>query len=147
MKAFAKYLITEIKLHALLYNENGVHLIDGSGSEASTPPSSPKVERAADPVPVVAAPVKKKRTRKLSTSAMYTGPGGDPLPRDVLTNVTQFTKKQKKGTIDVWWLYDDGGLTLLIPYILSNRKQFDGCTLRVFSLSSRKDELGREQRK
>ena len=28
---------------------------------------------------------------------------------------------KKKGFIDVWWMYDDGGLTLLIPYILSTR--------------------------
>jgi hypothetical protein len=37
------------------------------------------------------------------------GPGGSILPKDVLNNLTQFQKKQKKGTIDVWWLYDDGG--------------------------------------
>lgn len=23
--------------------------------------------------------------------------------------ITRFQRKQKKGTIDVWWLYDDGG--------------------------------------
>jgi hypothetical protein len=28
---------------------------------------------------------------------------------------------KRKGTIDVWWLYDDGGLTLLLPYILTTR--------------------------
>ena len=31
------------------------------------------------------------------------------------------SKKKLVGTIDVYWLYDDGGLTLLLPYILSNR--------------------------
>jgi hypothetical protein len=24
-------------------------------------------------------------------------------------NENAFQKKQKKGTIDIWWLYDDGG--------------------------------------
>jgi hypothetical protein len=43
----------------------------------------------------------------------YRGPGGSTLPKDVLNNLTQFQKKQKKGTIDVWWLYDDGGKTHL----------------------------------
>uniref|UniRef100_A0A6I8NS88 Solute carrier family 12 member 1 n=1 Tax=Ornithorhynchus anatinus TaxID=9258 RepID=A0A6I8NS88_ORNAN len=44
----------------------------------------------------------------------------------------QFKKKQGKGTIDVWWLFDDGGLTLLIPYILTLRKKWKGCRLRIF---------------
>lgn len=122
---------------------------DGTSSEASSPPSSPKIERSnpAGPDGNNSILAQKKRQRKHSVSAMYTGPGGATLPRDILTNVTQFQKKQKKGTIDVWWLYDDGGLTLLLPYLLTTRSQFSGCTLRIFSLASRKDELGREQRK
>ena len=31
-------------------------------------------------------------------------------------------KKPENGTIDVWWLSDDGGLTLLVPYLLKQRK-------------------------
>uniref|UniRef100_A0A096NM06 Solute carrier family 12 member 1 n=1 Tax=Papio anubis TaxID=9555 RepID=A0A096NM06_PAPAN len=45
---------------------------------------------------------------------------------------TQFKKKQEKGTIDVWWLFDDGGLTLLIPYILTLRKKWKDCKLRIY---------------
>ncbi|XP_042276253.1 solute carrier family 12 member 2-like [Thunnus maccoyii] len=44
----------------------------------------------------------------------------------------QFKKKQGKGTIDVWWLFDDGGLTLLIPYLLTNRSKWGDCRIRVF---------------
>ncbi|KAJ8340419.1 hypothetical protein SKAU_G00350520 [Synaphobranchus kaupii] len=44
----------------------------------------------------------------------------------------QFQKKQAKGTIDVWWLFDDGGFTLLIPYILTTRKKWKDCKLRIF---------------
>uniref|UniRef100_A0AAR2J0X9 Solute carrier family 12 member 2 n=1 Tax=Pygocentrus nattereri TaxID=42514 RepID=A0AAR2J0X9_PYGNA len=44
----------------------------------------------------------------------------------------QFKKKQCKGTIDVWWLFDDGGLTLLIPYLLTNKKKWKDCKIRVF---------------
>ncbi|KAG7233647.1 hypothetical protein INR49_006761 [Caranx melampygus] len=47
----------------------------------------------------------------------------------------QFKKKQPKGTIDVWWLFDDGGLTLLLPYILTTRKWKD-CELRIFIAGS-----------
>jgi len=57
-----------------------------------------------------------------------------------------FKVKQKKGYIDCWWLYDDGGLTLLLPHIINNRSQFENCTLRVFTLANRKDELDREKR-
>ncbi|XP_028274252.1 solute carrier family 12 member 2 isoform X1 [Parambassis ranga] len=44
----------------------------------------------------------------------------------------QFQKKQGKGTVDVWWLFDDGGLTLLIPYLLTNKKRWKECKIRVF---------------
>ncbi|XP_059362989.1 solute carrier family 12 member 1 [Carassius carassius] len=44
----------------------------------------------------------------------------------------QFKKKQGKGTIDVWWLFDDGGLTLLLPHILTTRKKWKDCKLRIF---------------
>lgn len=68
------------------------------------------------------------------------------IPRDVLTAVNQFQRRQKKGTIDVWWLYDDGGLTMLVPYIISTRAQWAGCKLRVFSLANKRSELDRDQR-
>uniref|UniRef100_A0A4W6GAB9 Solute carrier family 12 member 2 n=1 Tax=Lates calcarifer TaxID=8187 RepID=A0A4W6GAB9_LATCA len=44
----------------------------------------------------------------------------------------QFQRKQGKGTVDVWWLFDDGGLTLLIPYLLTNKKRWKDCKIRVF---------------
>ncbi len=35
--------------------------------------------------------------------------------------------------IDVWWLFDDGGLTLLLPYLLRRRKRWRNCQFRIFS--------------
>lgn len=32
-------------------------------------------------------------------------------PNEIAIRRNIFKVKQKKGTIDVWWLYDDGGLT------------------------------------
>ncbi|CAH0758269.1 unnamed protein product [Diatraea saccharalis] len=61
------------------------------------------------------------------------------------TSVEQFTKKQS-GTVDVWWLYDDGGLTLLLPYILSTRRAWASCPLRVFTLANKNTELELEER-
>ncbi|XP_047451217.1 solute carrier family 12 member 3 isoform X2 [Mugil cephalus] len=45
---------------------------------------------------------------------------------------TVFQKKQGKKTIDVYWLSDDGGLTLLLPYLLTRRKRWAQCKVRVF---------------
>ncbi|XP_070687607.1 solute carrier family 12 member 3 [Pempheris klunzingeri] len=45
---------------------------------------------------------------------------------------TVFQKKQGKKTIDVYWLSDDGGLTLLLPYLLTRRKRWARCKVRVF---------------
>lgn len=78
---------------------------------------------------------------------MYRGPGGSELPKEVLDELTRFTKKQRKdAVIDVWWLYDDGGLTLLLPYIISTRRNWNTCKLRVFALANKKAELEFEQR-
>nr|XP_022904226.1 bumetanide-sensitive sodium-(potassium)-chloride cotransporter [Onthophagus taurus] len=75
-----------------------------------------------------------------------TDEGGDDeeesITKDKLERMFPFQKKQKKtGTIDVWWLYDDGGLTLLLPYIISTRRNWNHCKLRVFTLANKRDEL------
>jgi Solute carrier family 12 len=41
----------------------------------------------------------------------YQTQGGSTVPAAVMDSMRQFTKKNQKGTIDVWWLYDDGGET------------------------------------
>lgn len=69
-----------------------------------------------------------------------------PVAKDTLSTVTKFQRKQKKGTIDVWWLYDDGGLTLLLPYIISTRRNWSNSKLRVFALANKNSELEYEQR-
>jgi solute carrier family 12 sodium/potassium/chloride transporter 2 len=85
------------------------------------------------------------KTRKVST-AVYRGSDGHPLANKTVANIKMFQPKKRTGYIDVWWLYDDGGLTLLLPYILTTRKQFHGCKLRVFSLANRSDQLDHETR-
>ena len=45
-------------------------------------------------------------------------------------------EKMHKGYIDIWWLYDDGGLTILVSYLLSLNKHWMGCKLRVFTPES-----------
>ncbi|XP_073912068.1 solute carrier family 12 member 3 isoform X5 [Castor canadensis] len=45
---------------------------------------------------------------------------------------TIFQSEQGKKTIDIYWLFDDGGLTLLIPYLLHRKKSWGKCRIRVF---------------
>ncbi|PNJ62702.1 SLC12A3 isoform 5 [Pongo abelii] len=45
---------------------------------------------------------------------------------------TIFQSEQGKKTIDIYWLFDDGGLTLLIPYLLGRKKRWSKCKIRVF---------------
>ncbi|XP_062997421.1 solute carrier family 12 member 3 isoform X1 [Elgaria multicarinata webbii] len=45
---------------------------------------------------------------------------------------TIFQMEQGKKTIDIYWLFDDGGLTLLIPYLLGRKKRWGKCKIRVF---------------
>lgn len=67
-------------------------------------------------------------------SLLYRGPGGSELSKEILNDLTIFTQKRKMGQIDVYWLYDDGGLTLLLPYIISTRRQWSACKLRYIGL-------------
>ncbi|NWZ78821.1 solute carrier family 12 member 1 isoform X2 [Poecile atricapillus] len=77
--------------------------------------------------------ISKHETKKESTintiQSMHVGEFNQRL----IEASTQFRKKQGKGTIDIWWLFDDGGLTILIPYILTIRKKWKNCKLRIFT--------------
>ncbi|KAL9698244.1 hypothetical protein quinque_001685 [Culex quinquefasciatus] len=102
-----------------------------------------------DPMDINAKLLNDQRSLKRShndPALLYRGPGGAELPKDVLDELSQFTSKKKTGIIDVYWLYDDGGLTLLLPYIISTRRNWSSCKLRVFALANRKTELEFEQR-
>ena len=68
------------------------------------------------------------------------------ISQTVVNEVSFFATKQKKGYIDVWWLYDDGGLTLLLPYLIANNQLWKECKLRIFALVNKKSELDTEQR-
>ncbi|KAK9958911.1 hypothetical protein ABG768_011009 [Culter alburnus] len=58
------------------------------------------------------------------------------LDPEVLMTMSQptsvFQTRQGKKTIDVYWLSDDGGLTLLLPYLLTRKKRWGRCKVRVF---------------
>jgi hypothetical protein len=37
-------------------------------------------------------------------------------------------------TTDIWWLVDDGGFTILMPWLLSQKKYWQGTKLRIFTV-------------
>ncbi|KAH8397425.1 hypothetical protein KR222_003677 [Zaprionus bogoriensis] len=90
--------------------------------------------------------IRKSKLKHDDPATLYRGPGGAELPKNVLADLTQFTRKRSHAIIDVWWLYDDGGLTLLLPYIISTRRTWQSCKLRVYALANKKAELEFEQR-
>uniref|UniRef100_A0A3B3CSM1 Solute carrier family 12 member 3 n=1 Tax=Oryzias melastigma TaxID=30732 RepID=A0A3B3CSM1_ORYME len=53
---------------------------------------------------------------------------------------TVFQNDQGKKTIDVYWIADDGGLTLLVPYLLTRRKRWRRCKVRVFIVGDEQNE-------
>jgi hypothetical protein len=65
---------------------------------------------------------------------------------ETVVGETEIFQKKSAGFIDVWWLYDDGGLTLLLPYILQTRKRFKTCKLRIFSLAHKPDSFDKDTR-
>ncbi len=85
-----------------------------------------------------------QKSRKVS---VFRGRDGNFISSKHVAGIQMFTNKTYTGFIDVWWLYDDGGHTLLLPYILQQRKQYSNCKLRVFGLSNRSSQgLDEEQK-
>ena len=76
---------------------------------------------------------------------MVNSQGAEIQDLGIIRKMTQFRGPEaNEGFIDVYWLYDDGGLTLLMPYILTMRKKFAKCKLRVYVLGSKNEELDTE---
>ncbi|KRY91063.1 Solute carrier family 12 member 2 [Trichinella pseudospiralis] len=58
-----------------------------------------------------------------------------------------FKNRIKKAVIDVWWLCDDGGLTILIPHLLTlERSYLEEAKLRVFTVATDAEKF-EEQKK
>ncbi|XP_067445033.1 solute carrier family 12 member 3 [Thunnus thynnus] len=94
------------------------------GLDVSHPSQShvnPGFDGGLDTINTISAP---SRLQTITTSAVTIEPGPQPS--------TAFQKKQERKTIDVYWLSDDGGLTLLLPYLLTRRKRWARCKVRVF---------------
>ncbi|XP_048484442.1 bumetanide-sensitive sodium-(potassium)-chloride cotransporter [Plutella xylostella] len=101
---------------------------------------------AADQDEAKETPAKKEHSKRSFGNTVRRALGHAAARRaSSFTSVEAFTKRQN-GSVDVWWLYDDGGLTLLLPYILSTRRAWASCPLRVFTLTNKNTEMEIEER-
>lgn len=55
------------------------------------------------------ASTRMKSAKSISTSEFCWTDSGTPVPQEVVEGMQKFLTKQPSGTIDVWWLFDDGG--------------------------------------
>ncbi|KAK8751602.1 hypothetical protein OTU49_009416 [Cherax quadricarinatus] len=43
------------------------------------------------------------------------------------------------GTIDIWWIVHDGGLLMLLPFLLRQHKVWKNCKMRIFTVAQLED--------
>ncbi|XP_033838068.1 solute carrier family 12 member 7-like isoform X1 [Periophthalmus magnuspinnatus] len=60
----------------------------------------------------------------------------------VAKNIDRFpdnSKRLREGTIDVWWIVHDGGLLMLLPFLLRQHKVWRKCRMRIFTVAQMDD--------
>uniref|UniRef100_A0A3B5LR49 Uncharacterized protein n=1 Tax=Xiphophorus couchianus TaxID=32473 RepID=A0A3B5LR49_9TELE len=60
----------------------------------------------------------------------------------VAKNIDHFPdnhERLKEGSIDVWWIVHDGGLLMLLPFLLMQHKVWRKCKMRVFTVAQLDD--------
>uniref|UniRef100_A0A3Q2CHQ0 Solute carrier family 12 member 7a n=1 Tax=Cyprinodon variegatus TaxID=28743 RepID=A0A3Q2CHQ0_CYPVA len=60
----------------------------------------------------------------------------------VAKNIDHFPDNQerlKEGAIDVWWIVHDGGLLMLLPFLLMQHKVWRKCKMRIFTVAQLND--------
>ncbi|KAM9333742.1 LOW QUALITY PROTEIN: solute carrier family 12 member 7-like [Pholidichthys leucotaenia] len=60
----------------------------------------------------------------------------------VAKNVDTFPTNQDRlgpGTIDVWWVVHDGGMLMLLPFLLRQHKVWRKCKMRIFTVAQMDD--------
>ena len=56
------------------------------------------------------------------------------IPKAIFRSMNQFQVTQKPGVIDIWWLYDTGGICILVGFILRNNHIWRHSKIRVFTV-------------
>ena len=70
------------------------------------------------------------------------------VPNQINDALKFFSPEGKTGKrkIDVWWLFDDGGLVILVAHLLKQHKPFKNAEIRVFT-GGKESRLNEEERK
>lgn len=97
-----------------------------------------KSKLSCTPITTTKFVIKRKQSKK--SRIVFRDPQGNELSAEVMANLSRFRMIQS-GTIDVWWLYDDGGLSMLLPHILTTRTNYANSKLRVFCLADNHENL------
>lgn len=61
----------------------------------------------------------------------------------VAKGIDQFPENTDRlmGTIDIWWIVHDGGLLMLLPFLLTQHKVWKLCTMRIFTVAQLDDNI------
>ncbi|GFY45605.1 solute carrier family 12 member 6 [Trichonephila inaurata madagascariensis] len=54
-------------------------------------------------------------------------------------NLFPSNNEKVSGNIDVWWIVHDGGLLMLLPFLLKQHKTWKNCKLRIFTVAQLED--------
>ncbi|XP_073763942.1 solute carrier family 12 member 6 isoform X2 [Danio rerio] len=60
----------------------------------------------------------------------------------VLKNISLFPSNSEactEGFIDIWWIVHDGGMLMLLPFLLRQHKVWRKCALRIFTVAQMED--------
>merc|ERR550534_3198633 len=60
------------------------------------------------------------------------------VPKNIM-NFPTHGDKIEEGTIDVWWVVHDGGLLMLLPFLLRQNKVWKNCKTRIFTVAQLED--------
>jgi len=60
------------------------------------------------------------------------------VPKGIL----QYPNNEKsiEGVIDIWWIVHDGGLLMLLPFLLKQHRTWKQCRLRIFTIAQKEDD-------
>lgn len=50
-----------------------------------------------------------------------------------------FSSSQVSGNIDIWWIVHDGGMLMLLPFLLKQHRTWKNCKMRIFTVAQMED--------
>ena len=77
----------------------------------------------------------------------YMSAYGNAAPQLEDNDILNKTGRKSTKRIDVWWLVDDGGLTIILPHILRQARSppWDGSDIRVVAIGLSKEDAEKEE--